>query len=328
MLQQTQVATVIPYYERFLARFPGLDDLAAAPLDDVFKVWEGLGYYARARHLHAAARQVVEQYGGHLPANRVALLRLPGIGRYTVGAILSIAFGQDEPVLDGNVRRVLCRLFAIQENPRQPATEARLWDLATSLLPTGQAGRFNEALMDLGATICTPRQPRCLDCPLADRFATLTPCLCQARQLGLQDQIPKSAPRRATPHYDVAAGVIWNDEGRFLIARRPPDKLLGGLWAFPGGKCEPGESLEDCLKRAIREALGVEIEVSKPLTVIRHAYTHFRITLHAFQCRLSSGHPRALGCPDWRWVRRADLDGFAFPATDRRIITALGQTLE
>ncbi len=316
MLQQTQVATVIPYYERFLARFPTLPDLAAAPLDDVLEVWAGLGYYARARNLHAAAREVVDKYGGEVPADREALLRLPGIGRYTVGAILSIAFGQDAPVLDGNVRRVLCRLFAVQENPRQPATAAYLWDLAAKLLPPGRAGRFNEAFMDLGATICTPHHPRCSECPLSD--------LCQAQRLGLQDQIPAPAPRRAIPHYDVTAGVIWQQD-RFLIAQRPPDRLLGGLWEFPGGKCEPGESLEDCLKREIREELGVEIEVIAPLTVVRHAYTHFRITLHAFQCHLVSGQPRALGCPAWRWVRLEDLDGFAFPVTDRRIIAALGR---
>lgn len=317
MLQQTQVATVIPYYERFLARFPTLHALAAAPLDDVLKVWAGLGYYARARNLHAAAREVEDQFGGALPADREALLRLPGIGRYTVGAILSLAFGQDAPVLDGNVRRVLCRLFAVQENPRQPATEAYLWDLAAKLLPAGRAGRFNEALMDLGATLCTPRQPRCPACPLAD--------LCQAHQLGLQDQLPAPAPRRATPHYDVTAGVIWHED-RLLIAQRPLDKLLGGLWEFPGGKCEPGESLDDCLQREIREELGIDIEVNAPLTVVRHAYTHFRITLHAFQCRLVSGEPRALGGPAWRWVRLEDLDGFAFPVTDRRIIGELRGT--
>ncbi len=310
MLQQTPVETVIPYYERFLARFPTVEALAAAPLDDVLRLWAGLGYYARARHLHAAARRIVAEYGGQMPDNLGALLRLPGIGRYTAGAILSIAFNQDAPVLDGNVRRVLCRVFHIIEDPRQAAVERRLWELAAQLVPPGRAGDYNQALMDLGATVCTPRAPRCPLCPLM--------ALCEAQKQGDQESLPTKAPRRELPHYDVTAGVIWRD-GRVLLAQRRPEGLLGGLWEFPGGKQEAGETLEDCLRRELGEELGIEIEVGPPLMTLAHAYSHFRITLHVFTCRHLSGEPQALGCAAWRWVTPDELAGYAMAATDRRI---------
>ena len=325
MLQQTQMATVLPYYQSFLARFPAPHDLAAAELGDVLKVWEGLGYYARARNLHAAARLVMTRYGGKLPIDYQQLVALPGIGDYTAGAILSIAFGRDEPAVDGNVRRVLCRLFAVEGNPRRAAIRRRLWDLARCLLPPGRAGDFNEALMYLGAEVCRPDRPDCGElgeavCPLAG--------LCEAERLGLQEQLPWRAPRRTVPHYDVAAAVIWGDDGRLLIAQRLADDMLGGMWEFPGGRREPGESLAECLRREIMEELGLGIEVGGRLTTVRHAYSHFRITLHAFHCRPVGGpsagwEPQPLGCADWRWVRFAELSDFPFAVADQRIIAAL-----
>ncbi len=314
MLQQTRRQTVAAYYRRFLARFPTVGDLARADVGQVLKVWEGLGYYARARHLHAAARRVVAEHGGQLPSDAAALRALPGIGDYTAGAILSLAFGADVPALDGNAYRVLCRLFAVEDDPRRAGTRRRLWALAEGLLPRGQAGPFNVALMDLGATVCVPRAPRCHLCPVA--------AFCAARRRGLEGELPVRPPRRELPHYDVTAGVIWRD-GRVLIAQRPAEGMLGGLWEFPGGKCEDGETLPDCLRREIREELGIEIAVGAPLTVVRHAYSHFRITLHAFTCRHLSGEPRALGCAAWRWVRPDELHDFAFPVTDQRIIAVL-----
>jgi A/G-specific adenine glycosylase len=310
MLQQTQVEAVKPYYERFLIRFPTVEALAAAPLDDALKLWEGLGYYARARNLHTAAQRIVAEHGGQVPSDPKALSRLPGIGRYTAGAILSIAFGQDTPVLDGNVRRVLCRVFHIAEDPRQPAVERRLWELAASLVPRGQGGSYNQALMDLGATICTPRAPRCLICPLM--------ALCEARKRGDQERLPVKAPRRELPHYDVTAGVVWRD-GRVLLAQRPPDRLLGGLWVFPGGKREAGETLEECLRREIREELGIEIEVGPQLMTLAHAYTHFRITLHVFACRHVSGEAQALDVAACRWVAPDELSSYAMAVTDQQI---------
>jgi A/G-specific adenine glycosylase len=314
MLQQTQVATVVPYFERWMARFPDVQTLAAAALDDVLKVWEGLGYYARARNLHRAARLVVERHGGSLPPDRASLLRLPGIGRYTVGAILSLAYGQPEPVLDGNVRRVLCRVWDIAEDPHAPATEARLWELATALVqaaPQDQAGELNEALMELGALVCTPGIPDCAACPVADF------CLAYRRGTRLERPVKKAKP--TTPHYDTVAAVIADAEGRYLIVRRRPEGLLGGLWGFPGGTARPGEDLAAAVVRCVREQTGVEVQPLSPVAAIKHAYTHFRITLHAFRCELLSGTAECRTCAEARWVSAPDLDSYAFPVTDRKV---------
>lgn len=314
MLQQTQVDTVIPYYERFLARFPTVAALAAASDEDVLKVWEGLGYYARARHLHAAARSVMAG-GGAFPERFEALAALPGIGRSTAGAIASIAAGAPHPVLDGNVRRVLCRLFAVGRDPRLPRVERRLWRLAALLLDPKRPGDHNQALMELGATVCTPRRPDCAACPVAG--------CCRARARGLAGLLPARARRAPLPHHEVAVGAIWRG-GELLIARRPAEGLLGGLWEFPGGKREEGESLEDCLRREIREELGVQVVVGERFATVRHAYTHFRVTLHAFHCRHLSGDPRALGCAAWRWVTPVELDAYPMPGTNRKILESLG----
>jgi len=315
MLQQTQVTTVLPYYQRFLSQFPTLGDLASAPLDDVLKVWEGLGYYARARNLHAAARQVVADHEGRLPSSYPALRRLPGFGDYTAGAVASIAFGQRVPAVDGNVKRVLARLFAVTDDVTQSATARRLRAIAADLVPPDRPGDFNQALMELGATLCTPTSPRCLLCPVQEA--------CQGLAQGIHESLPVKAPRRERPHFDVTAGVIRREDGCLLIAQRKPDAMLGGLWEFPGGKCQPGESLADCLRREIREELGLEIEVGDYLTTIQHGYTHFRISLHVFECRHQDGEPRALDCADWRWVGLADLEEYAFPVTDQKIIHML-----
>ena len=322
MLQQTRVETVVTYFERWMARFPNLDALATADLHDVLKEWEGLGYYARARNLHKAAQRVMADYGGQLPATRAAILDLPGIGAYTAGAILSLAYAQAEPILDGNVKRVLARLFDIDRPINDPAVLRDLWALALALVeaaPAGQAGISNEALMELGAMLCTPQNPRCLLCPLAVH--------CRSAAAGTQAERPVMPPRKQTPHYDVAAGIIWQGEpyhSSVLIAQRPADGMLGGLWEFPGGKRDPEDvDLPACLRREIDEELAIEIEVGDLLTTVKHAYTHFRITLHAFHARYRAGTPQAIGCTDWRWVELAKLDQFPFPVTDQKIIAAL-----
>jgi A/G-specific adenine glycosylase len=361
MLQQTQVDTVIAYFNRFIDRFPTLSDLAAAPIGDVLKLWEGLGYYARARNLHKAAKVIVTDFNGEWPRTVEGLIALPGIGRYSAGAIASLAFGMRAPVLDGNVIRVLCRLFAIRRDPKDAKVRAELWQLAEELLPhppppspeitrsaslrgasrktisgegefgslllsmasssigeglgvRREAGEHNEALMELGATICTPRNPRCDICPIAKH--------CHAKRLGLQDQLPIRTKRKPLPHYDVTAAVIRRN-GRILIAQRPFGGRLGGLWEFPGGKVEPNETLPQCLRREIKEELGFRIRVGEFITSIDHAYTHFKITLHAFECTVVSGQPRKLGVEDFKWVRMGELDKFAFARTDLRIIEAL-----
>lgn len=315
MLQQTQVATVIPYYERFMAHFPTVRALAAAPLDDVLKLWEGLGYYSRARNLHKAAQMVVAEFDGQFPANVPDLLRLPGVGRYTVGAIASLAFHLDVPLVDGNVIRVLTRLFDIADDVTRTATKNALWKLAEHILPAGRAGPWNEGLMELGRRVCTPQSPDCAACPVAAH--------CEARRLGHQAARPVKPARRKTPHYDVTAAVIRRDDGRLLIAQRPLDGMLCGLWEFPGGKREPGESLAECLRREIREELGIEIAVEHQVGTVRHAYTHFCITLYAFACHIVSGTPQAIECADWAWVSLDELSEYAFPVTDQKIIAML-----
>jgi A/G-specific adenine glycosylase len=327
MLQQTQITTVIPYYERWLAHFPTVEALAAAPLDEVLKLWEGLGYYSRARHLHAAAQTVVAEYGGQLPQMVAELMRLKGIGRYTAGAIASIAFDRPAPVLDGNVIRVLTRLFDIDADVTQTATQKHLWQVAAGLVPEERPGEYNQALMELGQTICLTGEPRCLLCPLQSD--------CLARQRGTQLERPVRPPRQRTPHYDVAAAVIWHKEdepqqphSRFLIAQRPLDGLLGGLWEFPGGKQEANERLPQTLRREIMEELGMEIEIGHFLTQVKHAYTHFRITLHAFHARHLNGQPRHLEVKDHAWVRLPDLNAYPFAVTDQKIIAALRAEIE
>jgi len=310
MLQQTRVETVVPYFERWMSRFPTIAALAQADQQAVLAVWEGLGYYSRARNLHRAAQVVMAEYAGHIPENPLELRRLPGIGRYTAAAIASIAFGADEAALDGNIRRVLARLFDVSQPARGPQGERKLWELARLHLPPGSAGDYNQALMDLGASICLPRQPHCPDCPLKED--------CQAYRLGVQAQRPVLPVRRPAPHYIVTAAVIQRD-GRLLIARRPARGLLGGLWEFPGGKLQDGEDLPACLRREIQEELGVEIEVGAPLGVYRHAYTHFSVTLHAFACSLLSGEPQPLHASELRWAAPAELCGYPMGKLDRQI---------
>ncbi|MEJ2707507.1 MAG: A/G-specific adenine glycosylase [Anaerolineales bacterium] len=317
MLQQTRVETVIPYFQRWMARFPTIQALAEASQQEVLASWEGLGYYSRARNLHNAAKVVVGEYAGRIPQDPAELRRLPGIGRYTAAAIASIAFEKDEAALDGNIRRVLARVFDVREPSRSPAGEKRLWELAASHLPPGQAGDYNQALMDLGSTVCTPKSPDCPNCPLQE--------LCQAKALGVQEQRPVRVRKPPIPHHTVTAAVIEHGQ-EILIAQRPPEGLLGGLWEFPGGKARPGEDLIDCLKREICEELDTDIQVGDKLGVYQHAYTHFRVTLHAYRCwLLDEKLPRPLEVQDLRWVRREELPDFPMGKIDRQIATSLMQ---
>ncbi len=320
MLQQTQIATVIPYYERWMARFPSVEALAEAPLDDVLKAWEGLGYYSRARNLHAAARRIAGEFGGRLPGSVGELMKLPGIGRYTAGAIASIAFDAPAPVLDGNVTRVLSRVFDIAEMVTLAPTRQRLWRLAEAAVPAERPGDFNQALMELGQSICLPQAPRCLICPLN--------ALCLARRRGTQLERPVRPARKRTPHHDVVAAVIWRDGlpapgGQFLITQRPLAGLLGGLWEFPGGKVEPGESLAEALRREIGEELALDVEPGAFFATIPHAFTHFRITVHAGHAAYRGGEPQRLAVADFAWVTLAELDRYAFAVTNRQIIAHL-----
>jgi A/G-specific adenine glycosylase len=314
MLQQTQVATVIPYYERFVKKFTSVERLAAAPLDDVLKAWEGLGYYARARNMHKAAIEIVSKHGGRFPQSHPALQTLPGFGEYTAGAVASIAFGAVVPAVDGNVKRVIARLFALQSDITRAPAARRVKELARALVDEQQPGDWNQAVMELGATICLPKSPKCAACPVSE--------FCQARRQGIEQTLPVKPAKKALPHFDVTAAVI-HQNNKLLIAQRPPDGMLGGLWEFPGGKQQAGETLPECLQREILEELGLEINVGKPIAVVKHGYTHFKITLHAFFCTVRAGTPQAIEVADWRWVTPDELAQFAFPRTDQQIIAAL-----
>jgi A/G-specific adenine glycosylase len=315
MLQQTQVDTVIPYYFRFLERFPDVAALAAAQPDDVLKAWENLGYYSRARHLHRTAGILVEQFHGVIPDTWEAIRALPGVGDYTAGAILSIAFGKPVAAVDGNVRRVLSRLYAVREPVNRRETHKKINALAAALVPEDEPGAFNQALMELGALVCTPKSPACGNCPLGLH--------CLARQNGLQALLPFKEKKPPRPQKRVVAAVIFNRKEQALIVRRPARGLLGSLWKFPGGVVEKEEMLEEGLARTIQEELGIRVRIGTPLASIHHAYTHFRITLTAFRCFRRSGRLRALTCQEWRWASRAELEELALSKADRAVIPAM-----
>lgn len=320
MLQQTQVTTVKPYFKRWMRRFPTIAALANTSIDEVLKVWEGCGYYARARNLHRAAIQVVKENGGSLPLRAKDLERLPGIGRYTAAAIASIVSGEAVPVLDGNVQRVLSRLLLERRALESAVAQKRLRKAVESImamlsLSKGSPGELNQALMELGALVCTPRRPQCLVCPLKSR------CLAY-HQLADPSKLPHRKKSRALPHHNITAAIIQR-RGKLLITQRPHTGLLGGLWEFPGGKQEKGESLEECITREIREELGIDIAVGDLFAKVNHSYSHFRITLYAFLCTHSRGRVRKLDVADFRWVAPLELQNFAFPKADRVIIQKL-----
>lgn len=314
MLQQTQVQTVIPYYERFLARFPNPQVLASSDLEEVLNYWAGLGYYSRARNLHAAAKMIVEKYNGVFPASRDEILALPGIGRYTVGAILSIALNQNEPILDGNVIRVLSRIYMISGDPAAVEVKEALWGLSHELIPNGYAGDFNQAMMELGACICTPLDPECNRCPVET--------VCLARQAGLQEEYPQLKKRPAIQRVREVAAVI-EDKGLYLIAKRPPEGLWGGLWEFPRGRCRDGENEEDALIRIVNETLGVEIRIESPMTVIKHSVMHYSITLTAYHAMIVTGSPDTLSYSELRWISLDDIAKTPFSAPQAKLLKML-----
>ena len=315
MLQQTRVDQARPYYERFMGRFPTVADLGEAPLDEVLKAWEGMGYYARARNLHRAARQVVALHGGRIPDDKSLISALPGIGPYTAAAVLSIAFGRDCPVVDGNVVRVMSRLFHLTGDPAAAATRKTTADLAERLLLKGRAGDFNQAMMELGAMVCTPRQPRCGACPVSS--------LCLARRM-LPDPsvLPRKQTRKQRPHHHVAAAIVRRGD-EMLIVRRPLEGLLGGLWEFPGGISKEEATRTDFLRRELKRILNVDIRVGRAFSSVRHAFTHFEITLHGYHCVYLGGEAHHGEGNDYRWVHFGELEKYAFPRAHHRLIEAV-----
>jgi A/G-specific adenine glycosylase len=293
MLQQTRVETVIPYWQRFLELFPDVHALATADSDDVLGAWAGLGYYSRARNLQAAARQIDELHGGRLPDDAETLQTLPGIGRYTAGAVASIAFDRSEPVLDGNVKRVLTRLLGIREDIGQPAVIERLWSEAGALVRGPDPGDFNQSLMELGATICTTRTPRCDDCPVS-RF-------CDARAVGDAESLPIKARKKGARRVEAVAALVVR-RGKALAVRRPSRGLLGGLWDLPGGDLAPGEMPRAGLRRALRERTGLEITRASATGTVEHVFTHRRLTLHVYRASTSTDRIRLDGFAGHKWL--------------------------
>ncbi len=316
MLQQTQVQTVQPYYEAFLRRFPSLAALASAPLAAVLKAWEGLGYYRRARNLHAAARICVAQHGG-MPPGLEAMRRLPGVGAYTAAAVRAIAYGEPHLPLDGNIRRVLARFHDLDTS--RDADYRAVGQPLLSGLSAPHVGDLVQALMELGATLCRPRNHRCPACPLR--------ALCGARRAGTIAHRPRMRPRRSVPHHRVAIAYLTGPAQRVLLARRPDEGFLGGLWELPGGKIESGEGEEAALRRELREEAGItQVQGLRRIGSVEHAYTHFRVTLVLFEGRTRQRGRLGDGPAEIRWVDPRRLGAYAVPRGTRKALALRRQT--
>ena len=320
MLQQTQLQVVLPYWRRWMQAFPTLEALAAADDQDVLLLWQGLGYYSRSRRLPAAARHLLAApagTGSPWPMDLEGWLALPGVGRSTAGGILSSAFDLPVAILDGNVKRVLARLIA---SPRPPARQlAGLWRLSEQLLDSQRPRAFNQALMDLGATVCTPRNPSCGLCPWQGH--------CAAYAAGDPARYPVKDASRELPFQVIGVGVVLDGDGRVLIDQRLNEGLLGGLWEFPGGKQEPGEAITATIARELMEELAITVEVGEELITLEHAYSHKRLRFVVHLCRWLAGEPQPLACQQVRWVQPGELEAFPFPAANARIIAALLERL-
>lgn len=315
MLQQTRVDQVEPYFNRFVERFPTIFDLAGATQQEVLKIWEGLGYYSRARNLHQAAKTIVTDFNGIIPHTWDDIIQLKGIGPYTAAAVLSIAYSKPYAAVDGNVIRVLSRFYGIEDDVSRNATKKVIQNYADELVDENRPGEFNQAVMELGAGICSPKAPNCPQCPLQVD--------CMASKMLRTDAIPYKAPKKKVPHHHIGVGIIMNKKGEVLIAHRPEDGMLGGLWEFPGGKQELGESMEQTTVRESKEELGVEVCVVEPFMQLNHAYSHFKITLHSYICELVEGTPKANTSQQIKWVQIKELGDYPFPKANRRLTEKL-----
>lgn len=319
MLQQTQMDRGVEYFRRWMERFPDIASVAAAPEEDILKAWEGLGYYNRARNIQKAAQVIMEEHGGEFPSDPEAVHALPGVGRYTAGAICSIAFNLSVPAVDANVERVFARIYDLDTPVKEGETQAFIWDTAELLIPEGEARNFNQALMEFGALVCN-RNPRCSKCPVADD--------CEALHAGVVFQRPVSGKTVRYTQTEVVTGVLVSD-GKVFIQKRPPGGTWAGLWEFPGGSIEKGETAEQALVREYAEELNFKVKPLDKLTVIRHGYTRFKVALHCYLCRFDGPavEPRLGAALDYRWASVSELDDFAFPSAHRKLIDLLKRDL-
>jgi A/G-specific adenine glycosylase len=315
MRQQTTVAAVVPYFERFLAAFPTLEALAAADEQDVLKFWEGLGYYRRARHLHAAAKQLVTDHSGRLPDDPVVWAALPGVGRYILGAVLSQAFDRRLPIVEANSLRVLARLFGYRGDPREGAGKAWVWEAAERVLPRKRAGDFNQALMELGATVCTPTAPACDKCPLAAQ--------CVARREGLQGKIPP--PKKQPAIREIAeVGIVIRAGGDVLLCQRPEDaRRWQNMWEIPHGERQPVEDVTAAALRVAKELTGLDVEIGAEMLTVKHTVTRFRITLECVEATVRGGTFASDFYAAGKWVKPAELAKYPVSAPQRKLMTEL-----
>ncbi|MBD3616346.1 MAG: A/G-specific adenine glycosylase [Gracilimonas sp.] len=309
MLQQTRVDQATPYFRNFISLFPTVYDLAKADQQEVLKAWEGLGYYSRARNLHSAAKDLIENCGGKLPEKYDEIIKLKGIGPYTAAAITSIAFNKPNAVVDGNVIRVLTRYFGIEQDTRSSKTRNKVQEFANELIDEKQPGDFNQALMELGSIVCTPSNPDCTNCPVQPG--------CIASKMAKTDTIPYKSPAKKKPHHIIGVGILEREDGKLLIALRPEDAMLGGLWEFPGGKKKDEEKIQQTVERELKEELDVETKAFEEFMTLKHTYSHFSITLHAWFCKLISGTPKPKSSQEIRWVHRNELEQYPFPKANK-----------
>ncbi len=314
VLQQTRVEQGLPYYERFVNAFPTVQVLAAAPIDQVLKLWEGLGYYTRARNMHLAAQRVVSEHHGVMPERADLLQLLPGVGRYTAAAVASIAYGEAVAVVDGNVKRVLSRLFNIEDCIDDTAVEHQLWERANRLVPRRSPGDFNQAMMELGARICTPRKPDCAGCPVNAQ--------CAAYGLGVAEARPVRKAKTPPKQKELLTAVIQED-GSYLLVRRPDEGLLGGLWEFPSFELDSAREHAPYIEAQCRTELGVTVKAGGILATVKHAYTHFKVNMTVYACRRIKGQPKPGKHTEWAWVNKDALAQYALHKSQHKIIDVL-----
>jgi len=319
MLQQTQVKTVIPYYQKWLKKLPNIQDLAAASEQKVLKLWEGLGYYNRCHNFQKAARLVCSEYNGKVPDDPDLFLKLPGVGPYILSAVMSIAFNHALPVVDGNVLRVVTRYLELWGDIGKSGTQKKIYQILLDQIPENNPGDFNQAVMELGALVCTPKNPTCSSCPLEKT--------CQAKEKGIVESLPVRTKKNKIPLHRVALAVILN-KNKFLIQKRPTTGHLAGMWEFPGGKIKPDESAKQAVARECHEELGVSVKIIQKLKNVKHAYTHFKIELNIFICRLSSSTVRARQSQPLRWIGLDEMNQYPFPAANYKFFNELEAVLK